>query len=488
MIAAFGIAAFAWLVLAVLERAISLLQRFAALAWPWQVLLGTLVCALLAGGASLAWWWLRPRRPRAALAPPDRQNLQARIEALPADRPGRAALHLELDELDRRRTEGAIYIALFGDISTGKSTLIGALVPGATPVIDARGGTTTAVAHFTDTQAAHGAWIWADVPGNREVGGERHEVLAREEILRAHAVVYVSAGELTRTQAEQVRWLADFGKPMLVALNKADQWHDDELHLLLNRLRQQTGDSVDAVVAVSAGGIERFERTLADGSIEQVQRQRSPAVQALRAEIRRLLAPGAAALEVARERTVLAGLHQRTANIEAQARAEEAARIVRRYAIRAIVGAMAAVAPGSDLLIQGVLAGGLTRALAALYRVPVSDLQVDDFIRQARLTLRSGTSVVLAVAGNALKAFPGLGTLGGGLLHAFAYALIFDSMGKALAASLAERHSFDQADAAARLKRWLADDNSHRLRELADLTRTALLTYAKEPDDAQGKQ
>ena len=36
--------------------------------------------------------------------------------------------------------------------------------------------------------------------------------------------------------------------------------------------------------------------------------------------------------------------------------------------------------------------------------------------------------IVLAVAGNALKAFPGLGTLGGGVLHAFAYALIFDSM------------------------------------------------------------
>ena len=34
------------------------------------------------------------------------------------------------------------------------------------------------------------------------------------------------------------------------------------------------------------------------------------------------------------------------------------------------------------------------------------------FLRQATLTLRTTSSVVLAIAGNALKAFPGLGTLG----------------------------------------------------------------------------
>lgn len=488
MIAALGIAAFAWLVLAVLERAVGLIQRFAAMAWPWQWLLGVVLLALLACGAMASWWLLRPRRKRPAVAAPDRQTLQARIDALPADRAGSAALRAELYELDRRRDDGHIHVALFGDISTGKSTLVRALVPGAAPATDARGGTTTDVTHFTAPQDDHATWVWADVPGNREVDGEHHETLARHEVLRAHAVVYVCAGELTRTQAEQVRWLADFGKPMVVALNKADQWSDDELPPLLARLREQASGSADAVVALSAGGSERFQRKLDDGSVEHVERRRPPDVQALRAAIDRLLAPGAQALEGARERAVLAGLHERTGEIEALARAEDAERIVRRYAIRAIVGAMAAVAPGSDLLIQGVLAGGLTRALAELHGVRVSDLEVEDFVRQARLTLRSGTSIVLAIAGNALKAFPGLGTLGGGLLHAFAYALIFDSMGKALAASLAERHGLDQADATARLKTLLANDDGTRLRDLAELTRTALLTHHKDIDDAQGKQ
>jgi hypothetical protein len=82
--------------------------------------------------------------------------------------------------------------------------------------------------------------------------------------------------------------------------------------------------------------------------------------------------------------------------------------------------------------------------------------------------------VVLAVAGNALKAFPGLGTLGGGVLHAFAYALIFDSLGRALAASLAERQALDQDDAGARMRDLLADGGSSRLRRLAEMTGEAL--------------
>ena len=233
------------------------------------------------------------------------------------------------------------------------------------------------------------------------------------------------------------------------------------------------------MLAISAGGSERYQRQLADGSTESVERQRKPAIEPLLQALERLTAPGAEGLEDLRENAVLAGLHQRTGTLEAHTRAEEAERIVRKYARRAIVGALAAVAPGSDLVIQGVLATGLTRALAELYGVKGSDVQIEDFVQQAKLTLRTGSSIVLAVAGNALKAFPGLGTLGGGVLHAFAYALIFDSMGRALAASLAERHSLDQDDAGARLKELLADAGDTRLRQLAALTMEAVRERAE---------
>ena len=474
LFAALALAALLWLLFAAAERFLALTQRFLTLPTTLQWTLGAVLAVFAAAGLSVLWWLLRPRRKRRPLPVPDRGNLEQRIEQLREHGANTGALTGELGELDRRRLGARLYVAMFGEISTGKSSLIRALAPQAQLASDARGGTTRTVGHYDSTLSDGHELVLADVPGSRESGGEARETAAREEALRAHAVIYLCAGDLTRGQVDELRWLADFGKPLLLVLNKADQWDATEREQLLIKLRQQSRGIASAVVAISAGGSERYQRQLADGSNESVMRQRKPDVDSLLQALSRLTAPGATGLEQQRENAVLAGMHQRTGTLEAQTRAEEAERIVRKYARRAIVGAMAAVMPGSDLVIQGVLATGLTRALAELYGVKVSEVQIEDFVRQAKLTLRTGSSIVLAVAGNALKAFPGLGTLGGGILHAFAYALIFDSMGRALAASLAERHTLDQDDAGARLKEWLADAGSGRMRQLASLTMDAV--------------
>lgn len=479
LFSALAMAALLWLLFSAAERALALAQRFLALPAWLQWTLGGVLVLFAAAGLSVLWWLLRPRPKRRPPPAPDRGSLEQRIDQLRERGADTGALAQELGELDRRRASARIYVALFGEISTGKSSLIRALSPHSRIASDARGGTTREVAHYDGALPDGRTLVLADVPGSREAGGEAHETLAREEALRAHAVVYLCASDLNRRQADELRWLADFGKPLLLVLNKADQWTAAERDQLLARLGRQSSGITSAVLAISAGGSERYQRQLGDGSTESVERQRKPLIEPLLRALTRLTAPGAEGLENVRENAVLAGLHQRTGTLEAQTRAEEAERIVRKYARRAIVGALAAVAPGSDLVIQGVLATGLTRALAELYAVKVSEVQIEDFIQQARLTLRTGSSIVLAVAGNALKAFPGLGTLGGGVLHAFAYALIFDSMGRALAASLAERQSLDQDDAGARLKELLAEAGGNRLRQLAALTMDAV----RERDD-----
>jgi GTP-binding protein EngB required for normal cell division len=474
LLTALAMAALLWLLFAAAERALALAQRFLDLPTWLQWTLGGVLLVFAAAGVAVLWWVLRPRRRRRPPPAPDRSSLEQRIGQLRDRGADTGALTAELGELDRRRASSRIYVALFGEISSGKSSLVSALVPQAQIASDVRGGTTRAVGHYDGRLPDGRTLVLADVPGSREAGGEAHEALAREEALRAHAVIYLCAGDLNRSQADELRWLADFGKPLLLVLNKADQWRSDELDQLLARLRRHARGLAGAVLAISAGGSERYRRELADGSSESVERQRKPAIEPLLQALERLTAPGAEGLEDLREHAVLAGLHQRTGTLEAQTRAEQAERIVRQYARRAIVGALAAVAPGSDLVIQGVLATGLTRALAELYGVKVSEVQVEDFVQQAKLTLRTGSSIVLAIAGNALKAFPGLGTLGGGVLHAFAYALIFDSMGRALAASLAERRTLDQRDAGERLKELLADTGGTRLRQLATLTMEAV--------------
>jgi len=139
-------------------------------------------------------------------------------------------------------------------------------------------------------------------------------------------------------------------------------------------------------------------------------------------------------------------------------RESQAAELVQTYSRRAIVGALAAVAPGSDLVIQGLLATRLLQELCKLYDVSVKDVEIESFIRLAGGKVKRMTAITLAITGNALKAFPGVGTLTGGLIHAVAYGMIFDSLGRAAAETLASRGELRPYPAAAAFEELLNEN------------------------------
>ena len=467
-----GVLALLWLLLGATRSALALWHEIALLPTWVALAIGAALCAFATAAGWLAWRLFAPRKRRfKPVEAPDRASLERRVDALASIKADTAALQAELIELDQRRASGECYVAVFGEISAGKSSLIRALAPQAAPEIgvDVLGGTTTQVAHYRGNLGDR-ELVLADVPGTHEVDASRRERIARDEALRAHAVVYVAAGDLTRQQDEVLRWLHGYGTPLLLALNKVDQWNAREREQLVAALRRRYGESIAALVPVRAGGAERFERVLADGRREAVVRESAPDVDDLRRTLATLVAGDAQALETAREHAVLGNLGERVAITEREAREREATRVVDRYTRRAVVGALAAVAPGTDLLIQGALATGLVRELANLYAVPVKELDLDAFLEKATLTVRTTSSVVLAIAGNALKAFPGLGTISGGVLHAIAYGLIFDSLGRAVARTLAERQSLDQQHIAGALRELLGDNARARLAHIAAMT------------------
>ncbi len=467
---ALAAAALLWVLFGTLRSAIALWRDLRDLPGWMEIAIAAIVLVIAFALAWIGWRILRPRSRRPPpVAAPTRAQVDQRVARLNERRVDTATLQAELEELDRRAHSEELYVAVFGEISAGKSSLIRAFVPDATAQADVLGGTTRAVTHY---QGALGdtALIFADVPGTHEVSGAVREQLARDEALRAHVVLYVCASDLTRDQDAELRWLRGFGKPLLLVLNKGDQFSDIERAALENALREHYRDVTDAQLVVSAGGSETFGRQLADGRREQVRRERVPDVTALRAWLDRLAKRGAGAFEPAREAAVLTAVGARADTLESAVREREAEAIVAKYTKRAVVGAMAAVLPGSDLVIQGVLATALIRELGKLYTVPLRDLDIDAFLGQVKLTVRTSTSLVLAIAGNALKAFPGLGTLGGGVLHAIAYGLIFDSLGHAVATTLRDQRALDGAQASASLAQLLADTSAERLRRIAAMT------------------
>ncbi|MCU0937296.1 MAG: 50S ribosome-binding GTPase, partial [Gammaproteobacteria bacterium] len=162
---------------------------------------------LTAFGARLIWRVLVPRRRRRRAReadsppPPTEAEVRGRIErAVAAGAAAEAeAARQELDELAARREAGQIHVALLGPVSTGKSSLVRALLPEATTAVSPVGGTTREVTRYTWQSPAGDQLILSDLPGLLEADGTLDR-LAREEALRAHLVVYLIDGDLTRDQ------------------------------------------------------------------------------------------------------------------------------------------------------------------------------------------------------------------------------------------------------------------------------------------------
>ena len=277
--------------------------------------------------------------------------------------------------------------------------------------------------------------VISDLPGfNLE-----HDSEAREETRRAHLVIFLCDSDLTGSQADQLNFLLSLKKPLVLALNKSDRYSDDEIAVLVAGICGKTGLSEQNVTTISTGGREEVIRLIGEGIEKRESRERRPDIDRLLRTVQRHLDHDQRLMESLRETAVLMLASEKLDAAKDRFREEKADELVAKYARRAVVGALAAVAPGSDLVIQGVLATKLIRELSQLYDVPVKEIEIESFIQLAGGKVKNLTALTLAIAGNALKAFPGLGTISGGVVHAAAYGMIFDSLGRAAAETMASR-------------------------------------------------
>jgi GTP-binding protein EngB required for normal cell division/uncharacterized protein (DUF697 family) len=385
----------------------------------------------------LFWNWFRPSKKQKVIRQRELSTEALQDELLESARQGidvSEALD-EVREQRRRQGSGEIYIAVHGEVSSGKSSLVKALLPEAEADADPRAGTTTTIRHYSWQAPSGDRVVIADLPGfNLEDDTE-----AREETRRAHLVIFLCDSDLTGSEASQLQVLTGLQKPVIVALNKSDQYSNEELKTLLEEITRKSGLDARDVVAISTGGKEEVIRMLGEGIEQRSSRDRQPEIADLRRSVQRHLDHDRALMESLRETAVLTLASEKLDSARDRHRAEKAEELVSKYSRRAVIGALAAVAPGSDLVIQGVLATRLIRELSKLYDVPVKEIEIESFLQLAGGKVRNMTALTLAIAGNALKAFPGVGTISGGVIHAVAYGMIFDSLGKAAAETMASR-------------------------------------------------
>ncbi len=429
------------------------------------VIYATLLAGFAAAAVYLIWRLVIRREPAArretAAIKLDKDSIEQRLRSAESSGIDVTEARRELVELAGRQQFGQVHLCFFGEVSTGKSSLIKALAPDADVAVDVRAGSTDAIRHYRWQSPNGSELLLTDVPGT---GG--HEAgldeAAIEEARRAHAVLFVCDSDLTRAETTALGTLTGLDKPVILVLNKADRYDIEERATLvtrmLERLEEAGGDALrDRVVTASAGGqVEVIERR-EDGREETHMRERGADIGVLVVAINQLLAEEGATLDARRERAIFQLAAEKLGEAESRYRAERAEQIIRGATKKAIIGSLAAVSPGTDILIQGYIGTAMTQSLCKLYGAAPRDLDVEEFLNLSQSRVGRALPLTLAVAGNGLKAFPGIGTVAGGVVHAVAYGLIFDALGRSLVLTLSKHGELNPEIAAREFEEGISE-------------------------------
>jgi GTP-binding protein EngB required for normal cell division/uncharacterized protein (DUF697 family) len=414
-----------------------------------------------------------PAVKKTAAKPLTKQEIEDRLRDAEAAGIDVSDAQQELRELASRQQAGFVHLCFFGEISTGKSSLIKAMVPDADVAIDVVGGSTSDVRHYRWRNSSGNEILLTDVPGT---GGHEHglDEVALEEAQRAHVVLFVCEGDLTRVESDAVRQLLALDKPLVLVMNKADRFDVEEQAALMQRLLQHVDNmggtlERDKVVAVSAGGdVDVIER--GQDGLESVSRRQRPAdIGVLVVAVNRLLEDATQPLDVRRDRAVFRLAADKLAEAEAQYRVQRSEQIIRNSTRKAVLGALAAVSPGTDIIIQGYIGTAMTQELCKLYGAAPRDLDIEEFLNLSQSRVGRALPLTLAVAGNGLKAFPGIGTVAGGVVHAVAYGLIFDALGRSLVLTLTRHGELVPEEAAKEFEEGISEHLEAGVRRVARL-------------------
>ena len=393
------------------------------------------IALIAAAGLILIWkiWTVGRNRRRGKTAAPERkrlslEELQARAAAARAQGLDTSAIDAEIDAIATEPQE--LELAFFGKISTGKSSLIQTLLPNATINTSIIGGSTTAIEryHYENTRGL--ALTLLDMPGTHQAGADGtldQEVMTAAR--RVHIVAYVIDQDLTESDIISILRLHAFDKPMLVILNKTNRYSTAELDELKTRIRSRLPEGVAFITAASAYR-QPLRRQQPDGSVVWEEREQPGDVSALLQKLAQMA--GERGTLTARNRDALINLaNENLSQRLNHYRRERGEAMVKSYARKAMLGGVAAVGPGTDIIIQGYLGMDMLKNLTKLYNIPARDIDLQTLVEAASSKVKTHLTVILALAGNVCKAFPGVGTVIGGASHAVAYGLIFESLGRA---------------------------------------------------------
>ncbi|MFT5501670.1 MAG: GTP-binding protein Era [Woeseiaceae bacterium] len=303
---------------------------------------------------------------------------------------------------------GHLHIAVFGRVSTGKSSLLNALMGEQKFSVSPLHGETKKSSMQQWSEIDAGGVFLIDTPGLDEAGGEDRESMAKEVARRSDLVIFVVDGDITDSELQSLRTLLMQGRPVVVALNKTDLYTSDELESLLASVRAKTAGLVqtDDVLAVAAQPRPQQVFDVDDAGVETTtERARDPDIQQLRIRLWDIFENEGKTLVALNASLFAADLSDQVGKRILHARREIGDKLVRTYCVAKGVAVAFNPVPVADLFAAAFIDVGMVMHLSKVYDLPISRREAGSLVGVivAEAAALMGTVWALHFVSSALK-------------------------------------------------------------------------------------
>ena len=314
-----------------------------------------------------------------------------------------------LDKLEH----GHLHIAAFGRVSVGKSSVLNALLgKDAFSVSILHGETKTEGIEEWQEVDAGGVYL-IDTPGINEIDGEEREQLAHEVASRSDLLLFVVDSDLTDVELNALKLVAETQRPIILVVNKADQYNEDEILQLRNIIRKRVKGIISPENIVFTAASPSKQTVIyvdEDGNEQETVRQRPVDIINLKSRLWDIIEAEGKTLSALNASLFAGDLSEQLGEKLLAARKKVGEETIHMYCIGKGIAVALNPIPIADLLAAAAIDISMVIHLSRIYGLPMSKSEAGDLVKTiaAQMLVLYATFWVIHFASSALK----IGTAG----------------------------------------------------------------------------
>ena len=146
-------------------------------------------------------------------------------------------LDFQIKKLEKKELQ----ISVYGRVGVGKSSLLNALIEKKIFATDIVHGNTKTIQSYNWSQSFKrlNKVELIDSPGIDEINNSKNEELYFNSLLDSDLILFVIDSDITRIDLSSIEELLKHNKPILIVLNRCDQWSAKETKLILSSIHKK---------------------------------------------------------------------------------------------------------------------------------------------------------------------------------------------------------------------------------------------------------